>query len=99
MKIKKAQNQKKAQQNKLSKNAFLKKAEPSEWSLLGWQVIKNLPSIKSIEWAGATTRKGLISHECYPYRARQSVVHRGRWSQTNGWALRHHSSKTFFASH
>ncbi|MEH7483090.1 hypothetical protein V7157_18895 [Neobacillus drentensis] len=26
------------------------------------------------------------------------MVHRGRWSQTNGWAQRHHSSKTFFAS-
>lgn len=34
---------------------------------------------------------GLISHECYPLRVRQSVVHRGRWGQTNGWALRHHS--------
>jgi hypothetical protein len=30
---------------------------------------------------------------------RQSVMHRGRWSQTNGWALWHHSSSTFFASH
>jgi hypothetical protein len=26
-------------------------------------------------------------------------MHRGRWSQTNGWALWHHSSSTFFASH
>ncbi|WP_409304967.1 hypothetical protein [Peribacillus sp. SCS-155] len=23
------------------------------------------------------------------------MVHRGRWSQTNGWALWHHSSSTF----
>ncbi|MED4690758.1 hypothetical protein, partial [Peribacillus frigoritolerans] len=29
----------------------------------------------------------------------QSVVHRGRRSQTNGWAQRHHSSTTFFAIH
>jgi hypothetical protein len=27
------------------------------------------------------------------------VMHRGRRSQTNGWALWHHSSSTFFASH
>mgnify|MGYP003496426989 CR=1 FL=1 len=26
---------------------------------------------------GATTKKGLISHECYPYRVRHSVMHRG----------------------
>ena len=25
------------------------------------------------------------------YRVRQSVMHRGRWSQTNGWAQWHHS--------
>jgi hypothetical protein len=31
-------------------------------------------------------------------REQQSVVHRGRWSQTNGWALSHHSSSTFLAS-
>lgn len=31
--------------------------------LLG--IIKNTPSIKSIELASATTRRGLISHECY----------------------------------
>ncbi|MBT2724945.1 hypothetical protein, partial [Bacillus sp. ISL-46] len=24
--------------------------------------------------------------------------HRGRWSQTNGWALTHHSSSTFLSS-
>ncbi|WP_340006843.1 hypothetical protein MHH52_04295 [Paenibacillus sp. FSL K6-0276] len=48
--------------------------------------------------AGATTKKGLISHECYPYRVRHSVMHRGGRSQTNGWALWHHSLSTFFAS-
>ncbi|MFC0024944.1 hypothetical protein [Neobacillus cucumis] len=26
------------------------------------------------------------------------MMHRGRWSQTNGWALWHHSSSTFLSS-
>jgi hypothetical protein len=58
-----------------------------------------LPSSFKKSLAGATTRKGLISHTCYPYRVRQSVVHRGRWSQTKGGALWHHSVSTFLASH
>jgi hypothetical protein len=37
--------------------------------------------------AGATSQKGLISHKCYPYWVRQSVMHRDGWIQTNGWAL------------
>jgi hypothetical protein len=32
-----------------------------------------------------------------PEGERQSVVHRGRWSQTNGWALWHHSLSTFLS--
>ncbi|WP_342578713.1 hypothetical protein [Psychrobacillus sp. FSL K6-2843] len=39
-----------------------------------------------IKVAGAVTRVGLISPERYSYRVRKSVMHRGRWSQTNGWA-------------
>ncbi|WP_234541108.1 hypothetical protein, partial [Paenibacillus pseudetheri] len=33
-----------------------------------------------------------------PERERQSVMHRARWSKTNGWAHRHHSSSTFLSS-
>lgn len=40
---------------------------------------------------GGVERVGLISHECYPYRARHSAKHRGCLSQSNGWD---HSSST-----
>jgi hypothetical protein len=77
--------------------SVLKKAEPQIEN--AYVVTKQDKGTSNKRLAGAITSVGLISYKCYPCRARHSVMHRGRWSQTNGWALRHHSSSTFFASH
>ena len=100
MKIKKHSKSIKSHNKRDSDNTFFKKGWAFKLCLLRWKINQEpTPFYLELRQAGAITRVGLIPHEWYSYRVRQSVMQRGRWSQTNGWAQWQHSWSTFFDSH